>query len=74
MSRDDGWRPIESAPEGIDILLAAYIVPRDEAMRHGARAFWDIAIGAKHANVWCRILGGKPTHWMPLPEPPKGER
>lgn len=66
----EGWQPISTAPTETDILLAAFIIPSDEAERNGANRYWEIAIGAKYGNTWCRVLGGKPTHWMPLPAQP----
>lgn len=68
------WRPIESAPKDKPILVAAYIVPSEEAQRNGSRAHWDIAIGRAFGTKldrWFGILGGKPSHWMPLPSFPQ---
>lgn len=67
------WRTIESAPKDGQLLLAAYIVPSDEARRNGSRPFWDIAIGRAYGTKldrWSGILGTLPSHWMPKPTPP----
>lgn len=66
------WRPIETAPrDGSLVLLFSPIQPR------------TIAIGWWHSsNVTVAATGGwwgahgvgayrGPTHWMPLPDPPK---
>ena len=62
------WQPIETAPkEGREILGAfvgngwiAYSVVRWHKHRNGQTGNF------KHmSGVW------NPTHWMPLPEPPK---
>lgn len=70
------WRPIEDAPKDRPILLAAYIVPSDEAQRNGSRPFWDVAIGRAYGtnlDRWSGILGTRATHFMPLPSPPMGK-
>lgn len=62
------WQPIETAPkdEHTDILLYGILV-------HTGGAYMDI-------GRWTNYQGGfwswsaddsEPTHWMPLPEPPK---
>ncbi len=37
---------------------------------------YSIQVGRTHHGKWINIHNGpiKVTHWMPLPEPPKGER
>lgn len=73
----DKWQKIETAPhDGTEILIASYIVPSKASMSAGSKPFWDIAIGSCYAltikgGKWTSILGGSPTHWMPLPTPPK---
>ena len=69
------WQPIETAPkDGTPVLVAQ---PRD---KHGwwidvAENFYEVDehldatdkwLGRESHSVSCR-----PTHWMPLPEPPK---
>jgi uncharacterized protein DUF551 len=58
------WQPIETAPkDGRDLLLANIGIVR--------LAFWDEARGGQW-SIWPgRDQFFKPTHWMPLPEPPK---
>lgn len=62
------WQPIEMADkdEGVRVLLWKEDGPReDEPMRIGS---WSEAF-----NAWTDIDGCdfEPTHFMPLPEPPK---
>lgn len=63
MEREKGeWRPIETAPriDGRAVLL-----------KHGQ---WAPYHGYWRDGQWCPIeYAGSwhPTHWMPLPEPPK---
>ena len=63
------WQPIETAPkDGRGIIIFYY--PKAGM----AFAFW-------HEEKWLEVSPGlvsmeenthcKPTHWMPLPEPPK---
>ena len=61
-----GWLPIEMAPkDGTEIL--AYVNnngQRGERMvLYWDRGFW----------LWGALAIHDPTHWMPLPEPPKRE-
>lgn len=65
------WQPIETAPkDGTNILL---FIPewRPEYQRvvgHWGRSFF----GEKwFDNVGMKALSCRPSHWMPLPEPPK---
>lgn len=59
------WRPIETAPkDGTAVLL-------------NLPEMGDVVSGAFCDGRWedngmaqCRFMGD-PTHWMPLPEPPK---
>lgn len=58
------WQPIDTAPkDGTEILV---YIPR----RRGA-----IYAGASNPSGhqwWSKNLGAiKPTHWLPLPEPPR---
>ena len=59
----EGWREIESAPMGADVLL---YVPR--------RLGDTVAMGRNTTGTqwWARNIGDlKPTHWMPLPPAPQ---
>jgi len=69
------WQPIETAPKHIDVLL---LCPH----RGVVRGRWqDDAYAQKPRPYWTndreRIWGirqtrdDQPTHWMPLPDPPK---
>lgn len=53
------WQPVETAPKGLILL---YFPPTDGRMKMGAMIQID------HYPV---TYPRKPTHWMPLPEPPK---
>ena len=57
------WQPIETAPDGGGYILVWH--PRQGGVQfvHSDGDWWRrrIAEGSK----------GQPTHWMPLPEPPK---
>lgn len=69
------WQPIETAPkDGRDVLLYVVTPLGDEwAMAIGMPEGWSgINVGKFSAfRGWEHMLSGKPTHWMPLPEPPK---
>jgi len=73
------WQPIETAPkDGTDIIVM-YIDIDTQCVR---TAFWlDYEYDPSQDGWWtydCSEVGGAlmtriyaPTHWMPLPEPPK---
>ena len=53
------WQPIETAPKDVaDVLLFC------ENSGERVVGFWS----TRHVPIW-----GKPSHWMPLPSPPKME-
>ena len=60
------WQPIETAPEKADVLVYC---------THG------MYVAHCYSNVWYvddnkngpyLLRGLSPTHWMPIPQPPKG--
>jgi hypothetical protein len=57
------WLPIETAPkDGTDVLVYGHGVIRT--------AIWDGKTGAFRVNAYAFVVID-PTHWQPLPEPPK---
>ena len=58
------WQPIETAPKDEDVWFISYngeeVVPA---------AFWECGF----ADVFMNWMEPQPTHWMPLPQPPKGK-
>lgn len=73
-----GWQPIETAPQMRTILLFAVT----ERLADGLSVLnWKIATGficrGEDGELGCEWEGRelksydhKPTHWMPLPDPP----
>lgn len=62
--RADGWIPVtdtDRLPENEKMILAAF--PDGFVCSVTADDYGDWALWAE---------GGEPTHWMPLPQPPKG--
>ena len=60
------WQPIETAPRDNKTRLLGYPV-------HGqvGEVYW---LQEKNRSSWVASTGGffvHPTHWMPLPDPPK---
>lgn len=58
------WQPIETAPKGWDAPMILIHSPR-----------WDEEIQMvrlKEDSVWAD--GYAPTHWMPLPDPPRHDK
>ena len=63
---DAGWQPIETAPKhGKWVLLWWEYVTDVPFVGYCANSVWHSAPGG---DAWPVA----PTHWMPLPEPPKG--
>jgi hypothetical protein len=60
------WQPIQTAPEGV--VVRTIISDRDgdrndQQLRRTGRLWW-LADGSMYVYY-------TPTHWQPLPEPPK---
>lgn len=60
-----GWQPIETAPkDGTRILVFRENEDGHEQKRIGVDYF-------KRGVWWLSRTQMRPTHWMPLPEPPQ---
>ena len=71
------WQPIETAPmDGAEVLLSCPV--QEEGVTLVVAGFWMPLAGWKAAllmrgsNTWNRG-NARPTHWMPLPDPPETE-
>lgn len=70
------WLPIETAPKDEPVLLFGMTVPGSKMVRFKKpvvfSGYWsDIdGIWCAHGSHWNGPFF-EPTHWMPLPEPPK---
>ena len=78
------WEPIETAPKDQTIILANF---KAACLLTGAPHVWTATYVTKWITfegqetqddpMWCECSfaatneNGEPTHWMPLPEPPK---
>jgi hypothetical protein len=60
-----GWRPIESAPHGVEVLLYC---PFQGCVSNRERIELDYA---SHGDVGRHSYHSWATHWMPLPHPPE---
>ena len=77
------WQPIETAPkDGTEVLLFWCAEHGPEYVEYLACGAWGEyrdgsggwggeSFHSKPEGYWTRLIGEKPTHWMPLPEPPK---
>lgn len=70
------WQPIETAPrDGTKVLLI--VVGYEPAVGAYYERGWDYQeegdfVQEAHYTEWCETTGPwEPTHWMPLPAPPK---
>ena len=69
------WKPISTAPKDVSILLFCNSV--SVTMYCGRYRYGQPYEPQPHEIVWRCDSSGRfshPTHWMPLPEPPKKER
>lgn len=78
-SEGEGWQPIESAPkDGRKILICEllsgiilkYTEHEGKEFPHVCTAYWWKG-DSLNAPGWAGNVMGTPTHWMPLPDPPK---
>ena len=63
------WQPIESAPKDGTIVMIYWPTMSIHqyptcAFNHGDEYGWELVSNRDYGEVF-------PTHWMPLPEPPK---
>jgi len=72
----DKWRPIETAPEGVPVLVACKIAKYDWAGKGEIEG--GVCKAQKGTYGWFAtdtcyysVDPINPTHWMPLPEPPE---
>lgn len=62
------WQPIETAPrDGTSILVFTELGVFEATFV----SYWEFAVANYHGCLCCSGRGDNPTHWMPLPEPPK---
>ena len=65
------WQPIETVPEGIRVLVLAWGTVRiaqkqvDDREEPGEEVSWYIEGWEERMDY------GSPTHWMPIPAPPR---
>jgi hypothetical protein len=64
------WQPIETAPEERDVLISGWNDDTPNSGRWVALSIFDL-INMKWMNPEKTSTFYPPTHWMPLPEPPK---
>jgi hypothetical protein len=62
------WQPIETAPmDGSVVIVGGY-----EPLYAGGDEWRSSHARYNSYGVWeCGLVWVTPTHWMPLPEPPK---
>lgn len=64
------WQPIETAPkDGTRILVFVPDGRSDEPGQHLVSWYCNTWVITTDERDWTFVL--EPTHWMPLPEPPK---
>ena len=76
-----GWRPIETAPEDVEILvikLGIHIKTNKPFMPvvcsyDSEENHWDVGQQCDECNeeIWIPDYQWQPTHWRPLPTPPQ---
>jgi hypothetical protein len=65
------WRPISEAPVDNSLIIA--YDPRDRCPKIVYYDFAEESPGWRLMGSCAALLSFIPTHWMPLPEPPKGD-
>ena len=67
------WQPIETAPKDGTRVLIYQPAGMWRSCNRGARidlAYWHQPGNAEKPGFW--MPTSRPTHWMPLPDPPPG--
>ena len=77
------WKDIDSAPKDTSILIYGKDYGVCESWYDTERKMWFILDGRNNEEVWIHdffvnkaVLTSvlvKPSHWMPLPQPPESE-
>jgi len=61
------WRPIETAPkDGSEVLVICSNNEQFVGYRYNDAPYFCYAVNRDRGRFFC-----EPTHWMPLPSPPK---
>jgi hypothetical protein len=70
------WQPIATAPQdGTLLWLCESGIPLGLAIPHQVAGHWRVHKFYVAGGYWESAILGRvlnPTHWMPLPPPPKG--
>lgn len=80
----NNWQPIDTAPKDGTVVLVWWPIGDYPSGNHEFASFVDFGgkvpegtfDGKPYRNGWCNDRDGaylpvEPTHWMPLPEPPR---
>ncbi len=62
------WQDIATAPtDGTEVIAAAIYTVK------GRPRVWNVYLASRDSDGWVTTRGGcaEPTHWVPVPEPPK---
>lgn len=69
------WQPIKTAPKDGTVFAALSFVGKEPYVTAGNFEKWEsetlIGFHDHNASEWFEDPDFWPTHWMPLPEPPK---
>lgn len=81
MTQTSDWQPIETAPKDGTEILVSRLYQTGKRKRIPEICYWHETIEEDKYDkkYWCvggdyygiKWLAPNPTHWMPLPEPPK---
>lgn len=64
------WQPIDTAPKGVEVLVYGRLKDGSGSYQQVCRYYKTHKHGYKWSVEWMDNCLA-PTHWMPLPEPPK---
>lgn len=68
------WQPIETAPRDGTVILVYRPLGRKNSTYGGRVGIDAFGTVSSYPQEWSQSLRfAKPTHWMPLPEPPRHE-
>jgi hypothetical protein len=73
ITRAQSWQPIGTAPRDGTLILI-WPSKRSRNLAGVDTAYWHQPGNPSAVGFWVSRYAARPTHWMPLPDPPGSDR